>query len=108
MASTMHERTPSIPQLGLLIGVVFCLGIGGYSLLRYPSILTPLSMGVIYLALFMATLAGYVIIALRWLHPSTPEAIYAMRQGSRWGLVICGLWLIEVIAGNLASPSQVW
>ena len=108
MVSTRHHRTPSIPQRGLFIGVVLGLSIGGYSLLRYPSILTPLSTGVIYLALFVATLAGYVIIALRWLHPSTPDAICALRQGSRWGLVIGGLWLIEVIAGNLASPSQVW
>lgn len=108
MVSSLPGQAHRVLRVGLLAGITLCLLIAGYSFLHYPAMLTPLSSGLIFLALFVAALVGYMIIALQWTRPTTPATTLARRLGARWGLVIGGLWLVEVIAGNLVAPTQPW
>jgi hypothetical protein len=88
MSSSLPGQAHTGLRVGLLAGITLCLLIVGYSFLRYPAMLTPLSSSLIFLMLFVAALVGYTILAFRWTHPTTSATTLALRLGARWGLVI--------------------
>jgi hypothetical protein len=88
-------------RLGVLTGVLLCLAVVAYALLRYPAILSPLGPAVAYLLIFAFIVAGYGAMALRGTRPATPAGAAALRYGTRVGLLTGCAWLLEVAAGNL-------
>ena len=95
-------------RLGLLTGVLLCLAVVAYGLLRYPAILTPPGPAIAYLLVFAFTAAGYGAMALRGTRPASGAAL---RYGVRVGLLTGCAWLLEVAAGNLfgsAGAHRSW
>lgn len=93
-------------RLSLLTGVLLCLAVVAYAMLRYPAILTPPGPAIAYLLVFALTAAGYGAMALRGTRPATPASAAALRYGVRVGLLSGCAWLLEVAAGNLFGSAE--
>jgi hypothetical protein len=88
----------------VVIGIALCLLVTGYSLLRYPAILLPLRVGIVFASVFLVVLLGYVIIAWRLTQSTDSDAAWIANHGLIWGIMTAGFWLIEIVAGNLFDP----
>jgi hypothetical protein len=85
-----------------LAGTALCLLVTCYSLWRYPGIMT--EVGPVAAAVFAAVFVFYCAAALYLTHDTRPEANRDARLGLFWGILIAGLWSVEVAAGNLMNP----
>jgi hypothetical protein len=96
-----HHLTRLILLVGIMSVVVFIAG----NLIRYPEILTMFpAESVIFLSIATALIVGYSWMSLRRTQTRTEASSLALRQGMKWGLLIGGLWAIEIWAGNIANP----
>ncbi len=103
VTESLAHRNYGMLRLTLLSGVVLCLLASLFSMIRYPGILTPLAVGILYLVLFALTIGAYLVTVIRLSHPATPDTMLALSWGVRWGLLIAALWIIELLAGNLGD-----
>jgi hypothetical protein len=91
-----------------MAGIVLCLLVVGYSLIRYPAILLPVRVGFVFLSIFLVILTIYFILGSRFTQSSSLDQIWILRQGLNWGFLTAGFWLIEIVAGNLADPQKAF
>lgn len=98
-AAAQHKQWS---QRGMFAGILVCVLLTLYALLRYPELFTtqPLAETLLFLAVLIGLLGAYGWAALR---PAASP--WARWQGALWGLVIGGLWMAELWAGNVADPS---
>jgi hypothetical protein len=95
----------SFLRIGLISAIFLCLLVTGYSLLRYPGILSPLRVGMIYAGVLSAVLLSYLLIAWRLTSNNDSNSVLSAGPGLNWGLIIAMAWLIEIVAGNLLDPN---
>jgi hypothetical protein len=71
-------------------------------LIAYPGIAADAGSALpIYLGVAGVIAGGYLAIAVFDTRQVTPAKVLAIRAGLRWGVLVGGLWLIEVVAGNV-------
>jgi len=88
------------------MGIILCLLVVGYSLLRYPTILIPLRTGVLFASVFFLVVLIYGLITWRLSFNTTPEAAWLARASLVWGILIAILWLVEILTGNLGRTES--
>jgi len=91
----------------VVLGIALSLLVTGYSLLRYPAILLPLRVGIVFASVFLVVLLGYIIIAWRLTQSTDSDAAWIANRGLIWGIMIAGFWLMEIVAGNLLDPQHI-
>ena len=101
MPNVLAERDHGFVRRGLILGVVLSTLLAGYGLVRYPATLNDGTASAVYGLLLALLLAGYGAIAFRMTQTKTEMAAIALRHGAVWGVLFGGLWLVEVLAGNL-------
>ena len=100
LAAAQHDlplaRTSIVVSLLLFIaGIVF-------DLIAYPGVAADAGSALpIYLGVAGVIAGGYLAIAVGDTRHVTPAKALAIRSGLRWGVLVGGLWLIEVVAGNV-------
>ncbi len=104
MSISTLEQSRRLMQGTLLGGLLLVIGGVGYSLIRYPALLTIPESG-FYLIPLVILLGSYGWAAFRGTQASTDSARLALQFGWRWGILVGALWMIELWAGNLADPS---
>src|SRR5580765_2815530 len=98
-------RHPSL-QLILILGILLCLLVTGYSLLRYPAILIPLRTAILFAGVFSLVLLIYGLITWRLSFNETTEAVWLARSSIGWGILISIFWFIEIVTGNLNDTGK--
>ena len=68
--------------------VLSCSVVTAYSLLRYPGILVPLQVGLLYASVLVVVLLIYLIVAWRLTSKDESDSIWIARQGLNWGILI--------------------
>src|ERR1051325_7440013 len=93
-------------RMSTITGVVLCVIVTGYSILRFPAILDPLRVGMMYLLILAIVLMSYIILVLALTRNSDATSLWVAYRGFNWGLAIAGFWLLEIVAGNLFDPKH--
>src|SRR5262249_21579728 len=62
----------------------------------------------VYLLLFVLALLMYGYVALIRTHVATPAERIAVWQGTIWGFLCGGVWIVELIAANLLGSDFGW
>ena len=99
------SRPPSL-QLILFLGILLCLLVTVYSMLRYPAILIPLRTGILFAGVFSLVLLIYGLITWRLSFNTTTEAVWLARSSIGWGILISIFWFIEIVIGNLNNTGK--
>jgi hypothetical protein len=81
--------------------VVLCLSVTTYSLLHYSGLLIPLRTGLIYVGVLVLTCLTDLLVVWRLTNSTDTEYLWIAHQSLKWGLLIAGFWLIEMVTGNL-------
>lgn len=89
----------------VIVGAILCLLMTGYSVLRYPAILLPLRIGIIYAGVLVLVLLSNVVIVLCLTSSTDSDSAWIANRGLTWGIWITGFWLIEIVTGNLFNPN---
>ncbi len=103
MAMKRAPASGSVLRLSLLGGALIGLAFVALALIRYPA--SP-GQTVLYLV------AGALLVlcglgALAGTHPATADGAEALRLGAAFGLLIGGLWIVEVLTGNLIAIDSI-
>jgi hypothetical protein len=86
--------------------VLLCSLVTGYSLLRYPGVLVPLRVGLLYAGVLVVVLLSYLVMVWHLTHSMEAESLWIARLGLNWGLLIAFFWLIEMTTGNLLDAQS--
>jgi len=97
----------AVLRLSLMVGALIGLACVGLTLIRYPA--SPGQTALYLVAGALLLLCG--LAALVGTRPATADGAVALRLGGVFGLLIGGLWIVEVLTGNLiaidSAPSHV-
>ncbi len=96
----------SLIRQTVMIGVLLCLLVTGYSLFRFPGILLPPQVAIIFAGVFHVVLLIYVVIVWRSTQSTDSNEAWIAHRGATWGIIVAGFWLIEIVAGNLLDPNH--
>lgn len=76
--------------------------------LRFPGILTPPAVAVLYLSTLVLTLIAYVVMAFRVTSTRSPAMEVVLPTALRWGALVGALWWIEILEGNVWRLPGLW
>ncbi len=79
-----------------------------YALVRYPANVSLTTAGVEFGTLLVVALGLAVFAAVRGTRPGTASDAIALHQGTRWGLIAGGLWVVEIALGDFAYSLGSW
>ena len=88
---------------GLCGGIVLDTTLVVYGLVRYPVIAGPVTDLIPYLLALVLLFFACSFLALWGTRRSTPARAGALREGTRFGLILGGLWTAQVLIENLAG-----
>jgi hypothetical protein len=100
-----HRIDPSRIRQVVILGIVLVLAVTGYSMLRYPGILLPRRVGLLFAGVLLVALLSYLIITWRLTLHMDSDATWSAHQGLNCGFLIAGFWFLEIVAGNLLDPT---
>lgn len=107
MVTTPPAAPSAVFRLSLMGGALIGLAFVGLALIRYPA--SPGQTALYLVAGALLVLCG--VAALIGTRPATADGAVALRLGGVFGLLIGGLWIVEVLTGNLiaidSTPSHV-
>ncbi len=90
---------------GLALGVALVVGI----MISNPAIVNATPGGsLVYMVLLVILIVGYGLAAMYGTRHRLVRDDYTLMQGTRFGLLVGGLWIIEVLVGNLADNRLAW
>ena len=98
------QQRYSLVRWFLLIGLLVVAGKSALDLISHPVVVTTAGgEALVYLILFILALLVYGWFALFRTLAATPGEQSAVQQGTLWGLVCGGVWIVEVLVANVIS-----
>jgi hypothetical protein len=100
LAATKHNLP--LARASIVFGLLLFIAGMVFDLVVYPGIAADAGSALpIYIGVAGVIAGGYLAIAVGDTRHVTPAKALAIRSGLRWGVLVGGLWLIEVVAGNV-------